>query len=101
MSGGSYDYTYIILEDECAGRMFDAEMNDMITDLCEVLHDVEWWQSGDIPESQYRETVKNFKEKWFHGDRETRLRGYIDQQVGQVRRALYALVGVDDKEADE
>ena len=41
MSGGSYNYIYSTLEEECAGYMHDAEMNDMINDLCEVLHDLE------------------------------------------------------------
>ena len=101
MSGGSYDYIYSQVENTCKGQMFDAEMNDLIIDLCDVLHDVEWWQSGDVTESLYRETVQKFKKKWLHGDREVRLKGYIDEQVGQVRRALYALVGIDDKEVEE
>lgn len=44
MSGGSYEYIYYRLEEECKGRMYDAEMNDMIKDLAEVLHDLEWGQ---------------------------------------------------------
>ena len=44
MSGGSYNYIYNRLLTECAGSMYDVEMNDMIEDLCEVLHDLEWLQ---------------------------------------------------------
>lgn len=96
MSGGSYEYIYARVEDLCKGQMFDAELNELIGDLCDVLHDVEWWQSGDMSEEEYRYTVKKFKAKWLHGDREVRLKGYIDAQVGQVKRALYALVGVEE-----
>ena len=42
MSGGSYSYIYSTLSMECANRMYDAEMNDLIEDLCDVLHDLEW-----------------------------------------------------------
>ena len=97
MSGGSYNYIYCRLKEECEGAMYDDEMNDMITDLCEVLHDLEWWQSGDKCESEYRDTVQRFKDKWFHGDRTERFKGYIDEQVGLIREQLYRMIGVDDK----
>lgn len=94
MSGGSYNYIYSKLEEECSERMYDAEMNDLIADLIDVLHDLEWWRSGDSGEERYRDRLSEFKKKWFHGDREERLRGYIDEQVGHVRRELYQLIGL-------
>ena len=45
--------------------MFDIELNDMMYDLVKVLKDLEWWQSGDIGEEEYRKTVKGFKDRWF------------------------------------
>ena len=73
--------------------MYDAEMNDMIRDLAEVLHDLEWWQSCDSSEDRYRRTLAKFKEKWFKADRCERLKGYIDEQIGIVRGRLYAMIG--------
>lgn len=67
MSGGSYDYIYSRLLDECSGQMFDPEMEEMLKDFAEVLHDLEWWRSYDISEEKYRDTVKKFKDKWFDG----------------------------------
>lgn len=98
MSGGSYDYVCYKLSNECEGRMYDTEMNDLVKDLSEVLHDLEWWQSGDYSEDQYRETVSEFKKKWFKGDRTNRLKGYIDDQIDAVRHQLYSLIG---EEGDE
>ena len=98
MSGGSHNYIYSRSSHECEGEMHDAEMNDLIKDLCEVLHDLEWWQSGDYSEDQYRKTVSEFKKKWFKVDRSTRLKGYIDDQIEAVRRKLYSLIG---EEGDE
>lgn len=101
MSGGSYDYVCYKLSNECEGRMYDAEMNDLITDLCEVLHDLEWWQSGDTSEESYRKTLAKFKAKWFKGNRKVRLKGYIDEQIGMVRSQLYNLIGeVDNGNVD-
>lgn len=65
MSGGSYNYMYNRIEDEYAGKMYDSQLNAMMNDLCELLHDLEWWQSCDCSEETYRESVKKFKKKWF------------------------------------
>lgn len=65
MSGGSYNYSYCTVEEHYVGRMHDVELNEMMSDLVEVLHDVEWWQSSDISEEDYRKTVSDFKKKWF------------------------------------
>ena len=99
MSGGSYNYIYSRLSEECENRMYDAEMDDLIKDLCEVLHDLEWWQSCDSSEEKYRVTLARFKAKWFKGNRKERLKGYIDDQIGIVRNQLYALIG-EPTEAD-
>ena len=93
MSGGSYSYIYSKLSEECENRMYDAEMNDLIQDLCEVLHDLEWWQSADKSEEDYRKTVNAFKKKWLRGNNEQRLKGYIDEQISIVRSQLYSLIG--------
>ena len=95
MSGGSYNYICYRLEEECANQMYDAEMNDMIKDLCGVLHALEWWQSCDTSEESYRKCLSEFKAKWFCGDREERLKGYIDNQINIVRTELYKMVGLE------
>lgn len=100
MSGGSYSYIYSRLEEECGGRMYDAEMNDLIKDLCEVLRDLEWWQSGDSSEDCYRKTLTKFKDKWFKSDRQERLKSYIDEQTAIVRSQLYFLIG-EQQESEE
>ncbi len=68
MSGGSHNYIYSKLLVECEDEMHDEEMNAMIKDFCDVLHDLEWWQSADYSEDKYRETVSKFKKKWFNGE---------------------------------
>lgn len=101
MSGGSYNFIYSTLSEECEGRMYDPEMDEMIRDLCEVLHDLEWWQSGDSGEERYRNTLKKFKDKWFKGERTERLKGYIDQKMGVVRKELYSMLGEGLKEEEK
>lgn len=65
MSGGSYSYMCYRIEYEYVGRMFDDQLDEMMKDLCKVLHDLEWWRSSDFDEDSYRKTVTEFKKKWF------------------------------------
>lgn len=67
MSGGSFNYMYERILDNYYNEMQDCEMNDLIMDLCAVLHDLEWWQSGDYSEDEYRKSVEDFKKKWISG----------------------------------
>ena len=64
MSGGSFNYTCYLIDDIYSGRMEDVELDDLLTDFIQVLHDLEWWKSDDYSEEQYRETVTKFKNRW-------------------------------------
>lgn len=87
MSGGSYDYKYCIVEDYYANKMYDTELNEMMSDLVEVLHDVEWWQSSDISEEDYRKTVDNFKKKWFRRSK-TQIKEFIEKEFNNKKQEL-------------
>lgn len=64
MSGGSYNYMYSAILHEYGGRVYDDEFDKLLHDLVKVLHDLEWWQSSDISESDYKKTLNKFKKKW-------------------------------------
>lgn len=90
-SGGSYDYTYNCL-DIYYHSVYDEELDLMIQDLREVLHDLEWWQSCDIGEEDYRKTLNNFKNKWF-GNRDERLKEIIESKCKELEKHLLNVVG--------
>ena len=92
MSGGSYNYTCYTFQNEYENYMYDQEMNDMVKDLFDVLHDLEWWQSADISEEEYRRTLKNFKNKWFKQDRNERLKKYIDNTIEKTKKEILELL---------
>lgn len=93
MSGGSYGYICYRFEEECCGRMYDVEMNDLVKDLAKLLHDLEWWQSSDTSEETYRKSVAEFKEKWFKGNREDRLKKYVEEQCDTLKAELIQMIG--------
>jgi hypothetical protein len=88
MSGGSYDYICDKVERECVDNMHDLELDEMMKDLCNVLHDLEWWKSDDIDEEGYRMTVFKFKEKWF-GPRDKELRKRICEQIDKLKKEIF------------
>ena len=87
MSGGSYDYKSYVLEEYYVGKMYDTELDEMLKDLIEVLHDIEWWQSCDISEEDYRETVNKFKKKWFKRDT-FQVKNFIEEQFNNIKQEL-------------
>lgn len=91
-SGGSYDYISDKLDMYCSNNMHDIELDDLIKDLIPLLHELEWWQSGDTREENYRAEVKKFKEKWFGTERVDRLKGYIDENIEKTKNTLYGLI---------
>jgi len=64
MSGGSFNYMYSKIIETYGGEMCDPNMEQLLADFCKVLHDLEWWQSGDIAREDYGKTVKEFMDRW-------------------------------------
>lgn len=88
MSGGSFNYKYQEL-DEYIGHTHDSELDGLLIDLRNVLHDLEWWQSCDYSEDQYRTSLKKFKKKW--------LAGYGDENEKRIERfKKNLLIGIND-----
>lgn len=65
MSGGSHDYICYAIERELCGQMEDAELNDLMNDIVELSHDLEWYHSADISKENYQESVAKFKKNGF------------------------------------
>ena len=93
MSGGSHNYICWKIEEELVGRMHDAELNDLIADIAEIAHSLEWAESGDTSIEDYQQDVIKFKQKWFKSSRNERLIGYIEEKIKDTRKELIMLVG--------
>ena len=94
MSGGSHNYVCYDIEEQLCGKMHDLELDELMKDIAELAHDLEWWDSADHSEEVYRETVCEFKRKWFQSSREQRLKAYVDQALEKQRAELYSLIGI-------
>ena len=95
MSGGRHNYICYRIEEDLAGQMEDRELNDLITDIVELAHDLEWYKSADYGREDYLKTVRKFKDKWFKQSREERLRKYIEEATQNIRDELLEMIGGD------
>ena len=92
MSGGSLNYISYNLE-EVAPRLLDPEIIDLALDFAKLLHEAEWYLSGDTGEGDYNIALDNFKNKWFKKSRKDRLEQYINDSFVKNRDELLKMIG--------
>ena len=91
MSGGYLDYICFKLED-ITDRIDDREIKELTKDLADLLHDYEWWQSGDYGSDSYDKKLKEFKAKWFGDNRNDRLKDYLSTALDEVKAEINKLL---------
>lgn len=96
MSGGSCNYICYKIEEELVGRMEDPELDDLMADIVKLACSLEWYLSADTGRDTYLKDVKEFKNKWLHGDRNARLKSYIDKELSNTKEKLYLLIGEEN-----
>ena len=101
MSGGSHNYICYKIKDELVGQMKDPELDDLMKDISDLAHDLEWADSCDYSYDDYMRSVRQFKEKWFGNNRIKRLKGYIDEKIEGVQKELYAMIAVGPDESSD
>lgn len=102
MSGGRFDYKDSSLKDEIYGwtdkpsNVFeDKEISELIWDVLNLIHDYDWYASGDTSKEQYLKEKTKFKEKWF-GNRDERIQRIINETVNECKKELYETFGFDE-----
>lgn len=93
MSGGSHGYIGFKIADELVGSMEDRELDDLMQDVADLAHDLEWYHSADTSKEDYRKAVAAFKKKWFEDARESRLLRYVDEEIDKLRAELQEMIG--------
>lgn len=111
MSGGYFDYKDVDLKREIFGwdkehaNVFeDREITKLVLDVLNLIHEFDWYKSGDTDGGSYLRAKKAFKEKWLEPPVEVRAKKIIDEAVEEVREDLYKTFNVNkslDKVLDE
>lgn len=94
MSGGHWDYKDSSLKSEIfdwsdkpSDQFEDMEISQLVWDVLELMHDYDWYASGDTSKQSYLDSKKAFKDKWF-GDRKERLEAIIENRINEVTKEL-------------
>lgn len=99
MSGGRFEYADSRLKNEIFGwsdaphNVFeDREISELVWDVLELIHEYDWYASGDTGEESYLKAKEAFKKKWF-GDRDVRVQRIIDESLKECKDELYKTFG--------
>ena len=102
MSGGRFDYKDSSLKSEIYGwtddpsNVFeDREISELVWDVLDLIHDFDWYASGDTGKEDYLKAKAEFKKKWF-SNRGVRVRRIVDDAIQQCKTELYETFGFDD-----
>ena len=106
MSGGHFNYQDSCLKEEIFGwtgkpyNVFeDMEFSELVWDVLNLIHDYDWYKSGDTGEDTYLEAKTKFKNKWF-GDRDKLTRRIVDESLEELKRELYKTFGFKEVDTD-
>lgn len=103
MSGGRFDYVDMRLKDEIYGwsdkpsNVFeDREISELVWDVLDLIHDYDWYASGDTCKETYLKAKSDFKKKWLsnHG---VRVRRIVDDAIEQCKSELYDAFGLAEE----
>ena len=70
MSGGSFDYLYMKVEEMADEIIPPARTKDelefayLLNEISALMHDLEWVYSGDYSIGEFQEKYRKFRKKW-------------------------------------
>lgn len=104
MSGGHFNYIDGNLKSEIFGwtnkptnAFEDREISELVWDVLDLIHDYDWYASGDTCEETWLKKKNAFKKKWF-SNRGVRIRQIVDNALQETKDELYKTFGFVDGE---
>lgn len=101
MSGGRFEYADSLLKNEIFGwsdtphNVFeDREISELVWDVLNLIHEYDWYASGDTGEDDYLKAKEAFKKKWF-SNRGVRVRRIVDDALKECKDELYKTFGFE------
>jgi hypothetical protein len=106
MSGGYFEYMDSQLKSEIFGwddqfhNVFeDREISELVWDVLDLIHDYDWYKSGDTCKETYLKSKAEFKKKWM-SNRGVRVRRIVDEALKQCKDELYETFSLEAGEPE-
>lgn len=104
MSGGYFEYLDSQLKSEIFGwddrirnTFEDREISELVFDVLDLIHDFDWYKSGDTCKETYLKAKAEFKKKWMN-NRGVRVRRIVDEALKQCKDELYETFSLEEGE---
>lgn len=105
MSGGRFNYMDSTLKNEIFDYCYDdkhipnvfedREISELVWDVLTLIHDYDWYASGDSRRETYLDEKAAFKKKWL-SNRGVRVRHTIDTAIQELRDELYETYNIGE-----
>lgn len=102
MSGGRFDYADSRLKNEIFGwvdsptNVFeDREISELVWDVLKLIHDYDWYASGDTSKETYLKAKAKFKKKWMD-NRGVRVKRIVDEAIQRTKDELYETFALEE-----
>ena len=106
MSGGHFNYKDSDLkneifdwEDKVSNQFQDPEISELIFDVLDLIHDYDWYISGDTGREDYLKAKATFKKKWLRKNNVATLEKIIEDRIVATSLELKEMLG--DLENDQ
>lgn len=100
MSGGYFNYRDATLREEIYGwsdtwhNVFeDREISELVWDILDLIHDYDYYVSGDTSKETYLKAKADFKNKWFDNC-DAVVKRVVDTAIEEVKAELYETYGI-------
>lgn len=100
MSGGHFNYKDSDLkneifdwEDKPSNQFEDLEISELVFDVLDLIHEYDWYVSGDTGRENYLEAKRAFKKKWLRKNNLDTLEKIIEGKIESTRIELKEMLG--------
>lgn len=109
MSGGRFMYADERARNEIFGYDYDKptnvfedwEISELVWDVFNLIHDFDWYASGDTCKETYLKQKAAFKKKWFQNNRKDRIKRIIEESLSETKRELFETFGLEFEDGNE
>lgn len=104
MSGGYFNYLDSQLKSEIFGwtnqynNVFeDKQISALVWDVLDLIHEFDWYKSGDNGKDTYLKAKNDFKKKWLSDNSTERTKMFVDETLADLKKELYETFDIKEK----